>query len=54
MDQWLDRPTYVLTMFLSCTDVLDTTGGIDNNFQTDLAIFTEALRTERSKNIKMR
>ena len=48
MDQWLDRPTYGLTMFLSDTDVIDATVGNEDNFLTDLAIFTEALRTDRS------
>ena len=40
------------TMFLSYTDVIDTTGGDDDNFPTDLAIFTEALQTDQSKDIQ--
>ena len=34
-------------MSLSYTDVIDATGGKDDNFSTDLSIFTKALRTAR-------
>ena len=43
---WIDPR--MNTMFLSYTDVIAATGGNDDNFLTDLAVFTKALRTDRS------